>query len=501
MTTTNTQNKNNDNDAKQYSMIHVENINPKDLDISNFLTSKFDYVVKSAMYKVHETTLATYELLRQIMTNKTTHKLKSPIITLSSDTAISGSTIAGVAERYIYATKSDKPIQELKYSDQKTVFTSDLKIIYIDSSPDLVTKKYSNYADYDKSILADVMGLTDSSFTNRRVLLKPENITLIGINDTILDDEQQEIINKHKINMFTLNMLRKKGIGKIISSIIEDIKHDNVHIVFDLSSVSQIYTPSAFRDENNKDGFTLEELSIMFKEFNKLEHLNSLDITGYYFGPKDKKDLHNKSNMITMKTIETVIRTIINIKEHSINVFNDDSRFLIWKRMDIKDHGWSILRGLSLKDREQIIKEIGNDKITTIPITDDDETYDAYVTTTSIKDQEGKSYYATTNIFDCCLYPGEKVNMMFELLNTPSNNLNNPINAEKTENKDTLIKFDLIEDEQNQDQILEHTLDVLNNDVEHLYNDNDEKDNEKDNDTDIDDLIEKFKNRASTSTS
>ena len=76
---------------------------------------------------------------------------------------------------------------------------------------------------------------------------------------------------------------------------------------------------------------------------------------------------------------------------------------------------------MTVDQKNEIIKEIGDDKIVTIPIVEDDgDMYDAYVTTTTMKQQQEKSYYASKNVYDCCLYPGEKLNMMFELINTPN---------------------------------------------------------------------------------
>ena len=127
--------------------------------------------------------------------------------------------------------------------------------------------------------------------------------------------------------------------------------------------------------------------------------------------------------MLTIRIIELIINSIIELKTVSVNIFNEESKFLIWKRLDADDLiGWSILRGMTLTEREDIIKMIDDDdKIITIPIDDEetDESYDALVTITSMKEQQDKIYYGATSLYDCCLFPDEKLNMMFELLNTP----------------------------------------------------------------------------------
>jgi hypothetical protein len=71
---------------------------------------------------------------------------------------------------------------------------------------------------------------------------------------------------------------------------------------------------------------------------------------------------------------------------------------------------------MSLDDKDTFIKSIG-DEIKMIQIDDEKEVYNAYVSVTTIREQTEKSYFTSDNVFDCCLYPGEKVNMMFALVN------------------------------------------------------------------------------------
>ena len=94
--------------------------------------SNFDHVVKSDMYKPYNSTLAVYEYMRKIMADKN-NKFKKPIITLSPDTSISGSTISGLAEKTSYSVPTNKGFN----------YESSLKIIYINSLPNMSTKKYT----------------------------------------------------------------------------------------------------------------------------------------------------------------------------------------------------------------------------------------------------------------------------------------------------------------------------------------------------------------------
>ncbi len=88
------------------------------------------------------------------------------------------------------------------------------------------------------------------------------------------------------------------------------------------------------------------------------------------------------------------------------------------------DLGWFILKGVSLETRESVIKCIDPDVIKTITIDVDGVDETVMVTTTTIAEQEQKSFYdQNLKITDCVLFPAQKLYMMFELLNTPENAL------------------------------------------------------------------------------
>ena len=45
-----------------------------------------------------------------------------------------------------------------------------------------------------------------------------ENVYLIGIDEDILSDEQDGIIRKHRINVFSYQTIKRKGIAKIMKT-------------------------------------------------------------------------------------------------------------------------------------------------------------------------------------------------------------------------------------------------------------------------------------------
>jgi hypothetical protein len=117
----------------------------------------------------------------------------------------------------------------------------------------------------------------------------------------------------------------------------------------------------------------------------------------------------------------------LQIKEKKINIFNECSKFLIWRPIEQEakeDVGWFILRNIPLDVRERLIEHIGNENIISFETEDDDGLpVDAYVTVTTMADQQERTYCGTTNIHDCVLYPAQKVYAMFEILNTNENQI------------------------------------------------------------------------------
>lgn len=465
---------NKDDRSQKHSLIHVEPFGENELDISDFFTTKFDYVVKRNMYKPHKKSLAVYDLFRQIMID-TNKNIKTPIITLSPDPSISASTLAGAAEKFMYT--------ETTKNAKTPTFKTNLKVIYIDSSPDVSIKKYDNYNDFKNAVVSDVMGINNESFSNHRVDIPPNHITFIGIDEKNLCDEQDGTLRKYdmNMNMYTSQIMKKKGINCVMENIINELIYEDVHVVIDLSCIQLQYAPSVLRDISDKTvGFDYDQMKLIVESLTKLKRLNGVDITGYNFGKVEDKEKHHISNTLTVKTIEMIVTTLIDLKQKSINLFNEDTKFLIWRKVDdIDSIGWYIMRGVSLKDREVLISAIG-DNIEVIPIPnndklneDEDSYFNALVSVTTMKDQQDKSYYTSESIHDCCLFPGEKLNMMFELLNTPAVQKSQSHLEPKHDifSDSHLIKIDTIDHEF--DHEVDHEFDHdFNHEIDHDFDDN-----------------------------
>jgi hypothetical protein len=320
-------------------------------------------------------------------------------------------------------------------------FTSKLKIIY-----------FSNYHDLDNmqekvtnSILSQLCGWTKCIFDDHKLTIKPDQIILVGLNDEDYDLDLEEINNRN-IEYYTLSTIKKKGFETIFNKILEENKDCKILSYFNLEVFNKKICPSverrnlAIEDEitldnninNNKmyngiDYESLEKISKILQ--NKVDYLI---ITGF------NSNIDNESKFwsrLTSEVVQILYRNIMNIKEKKINLFNENSRFLIFRELKQKseeDIGWYILRLVSMEDRMKILEAIEDDKIYTINLNDfgieksidsndsdefDDLENEILVTATTIDDQNKKTYFLSKSIMDCALFPQEKFLMGFEIVN------------------------------------------------------------------------------------
>lgn len=313
---------------------------------------------------------------------------------------------------------------------------NNLKILY-----------FSNYHDLDEiknNNLSSLMGISNPIFNKHSINISHEQIILLGLNDEDYDLDLDGLTDMN-IEYYTLSLLKKKGIDIILNNILDKNKNSTILAYFNIEVFVDKICPSVNRrnlsinnidldEQNNKknSGLTYEQLELVTKSLkNNIKYLlisgfdNKLDNeTGFY-------------SRLTSEVVQILYRNIMDIKEKKINVFNENSRFLIFrelKQQNTEDIGWYILRLLSLNDRQEILKSIEDDKIYTINLNDFDNDSDdennnnnenddnlidkeILITATTIDDQNMKSYYHAKSIMDCALFPQEKFLMCFELVN------------------------------------------------------------------------------------
>ena len=250
----------------------------------------------------------------------------------------------------------------------------------------------------------------DYTTNDKQILIKTNQIMLIGLNENMSDNELDSLLNK-EIKHFTMDRIEKIGIEKVcisIDNLTDNIINTNIHLIINLKCLSETIVPI-----NDTTNITKTLNHIQLNQL--LSCITKYNVIGIDIIIPDVFNVPNKM-IITAETIHSILIKLFNIKK-SINIYSEHTRFLIYRNMDQDDFyddiGWYILREIPNDLKETLISAIGTD-IKSIQLDDTDTDY--LVTTTSIKEQELNSYYTAVSVYDLCLFPQEKQFMMFELI-------------------------------------------------------------------------------------
>ena len=394
------------------------NVEFNDITAKSHILNKFDYEFNaneySKQHKVsnHMNIPMVYDLLCSHIKNNV--PLNKTLVTFSPDPAISSSTIAALSEAHMHSQQEGTV----------TKFLSDLKIVYL--TPTLhLTRKITECSikNLNNSLISNLLCISEPSFTNSNLILDPQQFLLVGINEHLVDESQLEDAISLDVSFLTLKNIRKKGIENTVKYINNFIDGQPYMIVYDMAvasldtapCVSRFLTPDIHTIKKEYlNGFTVSELTCIFSTLNS-NKLAGIDITGYDFRI-NKNEIPYR---ITCESARIPLSKLLHVKEKKINIFNENTRFLIYKPM--KDTHWRILNSIPIELREQIMQNIDDDTITTIEIDLNDDGNEEYIfiSTTTMNEQHAMSSYDNQlDITKCVLYPEEKVSMMFTLLNT-----------------------------------------------------------------------------------
>lgn len=379
-----------------HSLIKVESIDEQTTDIESYIVSKFDYVIKRDLYRPK---CVIYDLTRQIVLDKK-NRLNRPLIVLSPDKAICSATLGGNAERY---------------RDLKVLFISHR--LYLDRIDRIDRTDYHldiDFTKYSNHIMSNALGLNPTSYTNQSNSknLNISNVIFLGTTESldILDTLETKPI------VFTPKDIQSKGLDKIFKFIKSQFKTHKVHIVWDLS-----------------ENMCYSNVVDIVDQISDLD-IDTIDIMGYNF--KDSIESIDSIELInTIKSMKYILKKVDGFKDRKINIFDENSKFLIWKKIKYSDDpiGWYILRNVDLETREQLIKHFTDLKLDLgdlgdleYPISkmeldvdvDEGDLVDIMISVTCPAEQNLKSYFSATSYADRCLMPEEKISMVFEMLNS-----------------------------------------------------------------------------------
>lgn len=329
-------------------------------------------------------------------------------INFSNDKSVSSSTIAAINELYAYRFGQ--------------IFKSDLKIIYISDNCDLHLNDYDDISkiNYQNSVISNLLSISideiKRSYTKHLIDCELEQFIFCGLQN--ISDVDESLLIKAKCKYYNLNILNKK-LQNIIENIVEENKDKPVAIIFDINSLSPKIigknTDKNTDTNTNKFGFNIDQINMMLKIFSNLD-IKMIDIVGYT----------NESNLKSRLLINKIYLNLLKQENIKVNIFDEESRFLIFKPLDEiydnngYDNGWYILRNVNNSMKRELLESLEPDSIIMLEIPDDDKDDDVeiMITSTNINEQNEKCYYYSKDYKDCCLYPDEKLSMCFELVNS-----------------------------------------------------------------------------------
>lgn len=354
--------------------------------------------------KNNQDQIKIYEEIYEYFKNTSKINKNDKYIILSPDTSVTCPIIAGLNEQYIYRESEKK-------------FNSDLRVLYISPLPDLAIIK-SEDLEYENSdvSMSTLFNLTDTPMINNKLIFNPEQVIYFGLNDKILPNDQKELLDQLNLTYYTYEQIIKKGADKILNNILSEYKDRPLHVHIDLKVFSKQLAPSTVTLNDYKEGFNNDILKFLL---NILKNkVNSIDITGFDDSIDSKSGVQSR---LTSELAKSIFINIFDIKEKKINIYNENSRFLIYrprKQKSEEDIGWFIVRFMDIETKEKILNNIKDGSIIYINIEDENgDEEEVMITTTTIDEQTAKSYFTAISVDECTLLPQEKMLMWFELIN------------------------------------------------------------------------------------
>lgn len=158
-------------------------------------------------------------------------------------------------------------------------YYNNLAVIWVDAHGDINTHETSPSGNVHGMPLAAAMGighdsLTKLYFEDRKV--NPKNVFIIGARD--LDAGELQLIEDHKLNVYTTEEVQKRGVENILNDIKEILiknKVDAVHLSFDIDSIDPKFLPGTGTPVDN--GLTVNECKFILKYLLETRLIKSMD--------------------------------------------------------------------------------------------------------------------------------------------------------------------------------------------------------------------------------
>jgi arginase len=163
---------------------------------------------------------------------------------------------------------------------------NELAVIWIDAHGDINTPDSSPTCNIHGMPLAASMGFGYNMTTNlyyEGAKVKPENVYIIGARD--LDEGEIHLAKETGLHLYTMDIVRQKGLESVINEVINKIRSSNVdgvHLSFDIDSLDASLVPGT--GTKVEDGFTFDEGKEILSKILRQGFITSMDFVE--FNPK-----------------------------------------------------------------------------------------------------------------------------------------------------------------------------------------------------------------------
>lgn len=177
----------------------------------------------------------------------------------------------------------------------------DIAVVWVDAHGDINTPLTSPSGNIHGMPLASSMNIGDSSLTNifyNGIKVKPENIFILAARD--LDNGEIDLIKETKLNVWTIETIRKNGLNKCLEEFLDKLSKTNtkqLHFSFDIDCLDPEYVPGTGTPVEK--GLTVAEGKEVIKKILDTKRVKCIDFVEY------NPDLDKNS-----KTLETCLELL-----------------------------------------------------------------------------------------------------------------------------------------------------------------------------------------------
>mgnify|MGYP002516015037 FL=1 len=180
-------------------------------------------------------------------------------------------------------------------------FFKDMAVIWIDAHGDINTSETSPSGNIHGMPLAASMNVGHPALTNiyyDGIKVRPQNVYILGGRD--IDPGEFALADELNLNMYTMDIVRERGLDNVLAEIVEKIKASNVdgvHISFDIDVLDSSLVPGTGTPVIG--GFSIEEGKEVFTTLLGEKFITSMDFVE--LNPKiDNEDKRTTKNCIEM---------------------------------------------------------------------------------------------------------------------------------------------------------------------------------------------------------